>query len=79
MINMQVGLLRNDRLPFGVSAAHSDNILIHFDSKLELSLARDASPYGVGAVLSHRFLDGFENLLLLRRKIWHQPRSATRK
>ncbi len=35
-------------------------MLVHFDSSLPLILACDASPYEVGAVLSHRFTDGVE-------------------
>nr|XP_061834657.1 uncharacterized protein K02A2.6-like [Nerophis lumbriciformis] len=38
----------------------SDKLLIHFDDGKPLYLACDASPYGVGAVLSHRFTDGSE-------------------
>ena len=38
----------------------SDCLLVHFEPKKELILACDASPYGVGAVLSHIMEDGSE-------------------
>jgi len=42
----------------------SDTILVHFDSKLPLILATtDASSYGIGALLSHRYPDGTERIL----------------
>lgn len=42
----------------------SDRVLVHYDSKLPLVLATDASPYGVGAVLSHLYPDGTERPIL---------------
>ena len=38
----------------------SSRVLVHFDDALPLTLSSDASPYGIGAVLSHRMPNGDE-------------------
>ena len=38
----------------------SSRLLVHFDPKLKLTLAVDASAYGLGAVLAHKYLNGSE-------------------
>ena len=43
----------------------SGRVLTHFDDRLPLVLACDASPYGLGAVLSHLLPNGEERLFLV--------------
>ena len=38
----------------------SSRVLLHYDPKVPLILSCDASPYSVGAVLSHKMADGFD-------------------
>ena len=38
----------------------SDCVFVHYDLSKEVIVACDTSPYGVGAVLSHREADGQE-------------------
>ena len=42
------------------NALQDDTLLVHYDSFIRLVLACDASPYGVGVVLSHIMEDGEE-------------------
>ena len=43
-----------------ITTALKSSLLVHFDNSLPLILSCDASPYGVGAVLSHKMSDKVE-------------------
>ena len=51
----------------------SDHLLVHFDPVKDIIVSCDASPYGIGAVLSHR-LDGIERPIYLLRglSLWQR-------
>ena len=41
----------------------SADVLVHYDPTKKVTLACDASPYGIGAVLSHKMPDGSDWLI----------------
>lgn len=47
----------------------SSDLLVHFGGSKPLVLACDASPYGMGAVLSHWLEDGSERLIAFLSRI----------
>ncbi|XP_062608629.1 uncharacterized protein K02A2.6-like [Saccostrea cucullata] len=54
----------------------SDKVLCHYDAKLPLKLAADASPYGIGSVLSHVFPDGSERPIAFASRTLNQAEKA---
>ena len=54
----------------------SDLVLTHFHPDLPLHVASDASPYGLGAVLSHSMPDGTERPIAFASRTLHEHRRA---
>ena len=57
---MAVGPEEQEAFQNSKDSLKSDCILAHFDPKKDIVLACDSSPYGIGALLSHRLKDGKE-------------------
>uniref|UniRef100_A0A1I7XH92 RNA-directed DNA polymerase n=1 Tax=Heterorhabditis bacteriophora TaxID=37862 RepID=A0A1I7XH92_HETBA len=66
-------LLKKDvQFKWSVKEILSSNLLLtHFDSKENIVIAADASNYGIGAVISHRYKNGTE------KAIYHVSRTLT--
>ena len=59
-VKWQWGSEQQEAFSNAKSLLQSDAVLTHYDSERKLILDCDASPYGVGAVLSHELDDGSE-------------------
>jgi len=51
---------QQDAFDYTKSQLTTDRVLVHYDSAKSIVLAGDASPYGLGAVLSHKLDNGEE-------------------
>ena len=57
---MEVGIEQQKAFEASKKLLTSGRFVTHFDLNLKLTLACDASEYGIGAVLAHRMEDGTE-------------------
>ena len=57
----------------------SAKVLVHYNPRLDLVVAGDASAYGIGAVLSHKMPNGEESQLHLRLEHCHLRNAITLK
>ena len=67
----QLSSKQDEAFKLAKEALQTDSLLVHFDDKKPLILTCDASPYGLGAVLSHTMDDGSD------RPIAYASRSLT--
>jgi len=57
----------------------NEKILVPYNPKLPLILATDASPYGVGAILSHMYPDGTERVIQYASNSFNETQNSVRK
>ena len=55
---------------------YSATVFVHYDPRLTLCMATDASSYGVGAVISHVTLMALSELMRMLPKLWQPVRKS---
>ena len=71
----QWGKDQNDAFRAANNLLQSDSLSVHFDQDKPILLACDASPYDVGAVLSHQMPDGWERPIAYASRSLSPPQS----